>query len=103
VENVVDLKELVAQEIADYVAIGIHNADTYFMRDDVKRIYAFIAVDRKLPTNSDVVMLARITDKNQVIIETDLTDKPLYKSLIDLGVPRSQIIRAYVGKTEPEL
>ena len=38
----------------------------------------------------------------KIIIDTDLTDKPLYKSLIDAGVPRSQIIRAYAGKTEPE-
>lgn len=101
-DRVVELTEVVAHEVAEYVAWGMHDADVYLMRDDVRRAYAFVSVPHdhlKLPL---VVMLARVSDDNLVIIETDRTDKPLYQSLIDLGVPRSLIIRAYAGKTEPE-
>ena len=101
-DRVVDLSETLAHEIAEYVAWGMHEADTYLMRDDTKRAYSFVSVPHDHWQNPLVVMLARVTDDNKVIIETDHTDRPLYQSLIEAGVPRSQIIRAYAGKTEPE-
>lgn len=101
-ESVIDLTEVVAHEIADYVAIGVYEADTYLMRDDARRAYSFVSVPHDHLKTPLVVMLARLTDDNKVIIETDHTDRPLYRSLIEAGVPRSQIIRAYAGKTEPE-
>ncbi len=101
-DRVVDVREVVAREIADYVALGAHGEETYFLRDDARRVYSFVSVPRSRPQKSAVIMLARITDDNKVIIETDITDKPLYETLIQSGIPRTQIIRAYAGKTEPE-
>ena len=101
-DRVVDITEVVAREVADYVATGIHGQATYFLRDDVQRIYAFVSVPYARPQKSGIVLLVRVTTDNQVVIETDITDTPLYKALIEAGVPRSQIIRAYAGKTEPE-
>ena len=101
-DNVINLSEVVAREIAENAALGVHEADTYFLRDDAKRTYSFVSVPRTRPQKALIVMLARVTDENTVIIETDHTDTPLYKTLIEAGVSRSQIIRAYAGKTEPE-
>ena len=101
-ENVVDITAVVAREIAENAAMGVHEADTYFLRDDAKRTYSFVSVPHARPQKALIVMLARVTDQNQVIIETDHTDTPLYKTLIEAGIPRRQIIRAYAGKTGPE-
>ena len=101
-ERVIDLTEVVAREVADYVAIGMYEADAYFLHDDAKRTYSFVSVPHDHWKNALVVMFARVTAENKVVIETDHTDRPLYKALIEAGVPRSQIIRAYAGKTEPE-
>ena len=101
-ESVVEVAEVVAREIEEYVALGAYNEETYFLRDDAKRVYAFVSVPYVRPQKSAIIMLARVREDNMVIIETDITDKPLYNTLIQSGVPRSQIIRAYVGKTEPE-
>jgi hypothetical protein len=101
-DRVVDLVEVVAREIMDYVAVGVYEADSYFLRDDAKRTYSFVSVPHKDTQDALIVMLVRVTNDNKVVIETDHTDKPLYQTLIDAGIPRNQIIRAYAGRTEPE-
>jgi len=41
--------------------------------------------------------------KNSMMVPDSGSDTvQLYKALVEAGVPRSQIIRAYAGKTEPE-
>jgi hypothetical protein len=40
---------------------------------------------------------------NKIIIERDINSKPLADDLLYLGVPREQIILAYVGEAVPEL
>jgi len=101
-DRVVDVSGAVARQIMDYVTEGVFDADSYFLRDDAKRTYSFVSVPHHDPQDALIVMLARITADNRVVIETDRTDKPLYEALINAGIPRSQIIRAYAGKTEPE-
>ncbi len=100
-DRVVDLTAAVVREIEDNVALGVQEADSYFLRDEAKHAYSFVSVPRKDPQDALIIMMARIAD-DKVVIETDHTDKPLYKALIEAGVPRNKIIRAYAGKTEPE-
>lgn len=102
-DRVVDVTAIVARQISNHVAIGIDDADSYFLHDDTKRTYSFITVPRNDTQDSLIVMLARVTDDDRVIIETDHTDLSLYDELIDEGIPRAHIIRAYAGKTQPEL
>jgi hypothetical protein len=101
-ERVIDLTEVVVRELAAEVARGVHDAESYLLRDDAKRMYSFVSVPRDDPQDALIIMMARVTDDNLVIIETDHTDTPLYQTLIDAGIPRSKIVRAYAGKTEPE-
>jgi hypothetical protein len=101
-DRTLNLAEVVAHEMADYVAQGIYDSDSYLLYDETKQTYSFVSVPRDNPQDSLIVMMARITSDNKIIIETDHTDKPLYQALIDAGVSRSQIIRAYAGQTQPE-
>jgi len=101
-DRIVDLTHVVARQIQEEVELGVHDADSYFLRDEEKRTYSFISIPRAQSQDALIIMLARVTDENKVVIETDHTDTPLCQMLIDAGVPRSQIIRAYAGKTEPE-
>jgi len=101
-DRIVDVTEVLTRQLAEEVAVGVHEADAYLMHDEHKRAWSFVSVPHARPQKSLIIMMARITDDNKVVIETDLTDTPLYNSLIEAGIPRSQIIRAYAGKTEPE-
>jgi hypothetical protein len=38
---------------------------------------------------------------NRIIIEIDLTDKPLFEALLHAGVPREQMIFAYQDNSRP--
>ena len=38
----------------------------------------------------------------QIIIEDDNTDRPLYQSLLQRGIPRNQIVLAYAGEPIPD-
>lgn len=101
-DRVIDLTEIVAREMAAEAALGVHDSDNYLLHDEAKRTWSFVSIPHDDPQEALIVMMARVTSDNRVIIETDHTDTPLYQTLIDAGVPRSQIIRAYAGKTDPE-
>lgn len=71
--------------------------------DDKNQVYAVMYV----PDNQDerpswVVVLARVVG-DYVVIEEDVTDKPLVDALmVNANVPREKIILAYRGETLPE-
>jgi hypothetical protein len=39
---------------------------------------------------------------DKVVIEEDLTDRPLYQALMRQGIARERLILAYVGEPLPE-
>jgi hypothetical protein len=45
----------------------------------------------------DAGLIVRVVD-DRIIIERDVNDKPLSDALLQAGVPREQIIMAYVGE-----
>lgn len=75
---------------------------TFKLIDEAEQVYAvnlFNKRDRQ--KNAIVAVIARIQG-DLVIIEEDLTDKPLLDRLIAAGVPRDKIILAYMGEPVPE-
>jgi hypothetical protein len=71
--------------------------------DSANHIYTVIIVpDYEYPRTekSAVTVLARIVD-DTVIIEEDITDRPLYQELMRAGVPREKIVLAYAGEQLP--
>jgi hypothetical protein len=94
------LREIVKTEVQWYKAGG-HNLQAFGVYDDEQQIYSVVVVDhpeRHRPAG--VVVLARIVE-DHVVIEEDNTDRPLYKHLMQAGIPREKIICAYAGETLP--
>jgi hypothetical protein len=80
--------------VFSYAAGGL-NLRTYPLSNEEQHIYSVNVIDwpeRHRP--AAVVVLARVED-DQVIIEEDLTDRPLVEALVNAGVPREKIILKY--------
>jgi hypothetical protein len=94
------LKAILKQEISWY-ATGGFNVQTYLLSDEIQVVYAVLVVDTPIRYDPvGVVVMARI-EGDKIIIEEDLTDKPLAQRLIAAGIPPEQIIRAYAGESIP--
>ncbi|SRR5258708_24285456 len=88
------LASIVKEVVFSYASSGL-NLRTYALSDEEQKIYAVNVVDwpeRHRP--AAVVVLARV-EGEQVIIEEDLTDRPLVEALVSAGISREQIILKY--------
>ena len=91
------LNDVVRDVVFSYASGGL-NLRTYPLANEEQHIYAVNVTDwpdRQRP--AAVVVLARVED-NQVIIEEDLTDRPLVEALVSAGVPREQIVLKYANQ-----
>src|SRR5437016_7734057 len=88
------LADVVKKVVFSYATGGL-KLRTYALSNEQEGVYAVNVVDwpeRHRPAG--VVVLARI-DGDQVIIEEDLTDRPLVDALVSAGIPRNRIILKY--------
>jgi hypothetical protein len=88
------LTDVVKEVVFSYASGGL-NLRTYPLSNEDQHVYAVNVIDwpeRRRP--AAVVVLVRV-EGNQVIIEEDLTDRPLVEALINAGIPREQIILKY--------
>ena len=94
--GVIDLTTVVQAEIADYVRPS-PNSIAYYLENKRDNIYAVVAVPQTSGEKPAVLLLARIDD-GRIIIETDITNKPLAEALQQAGIPAEQIVLAYESK-----
>jgi uncharacterized protein (UPF0218 family) len=93
------LTEQVRHEIEAYVG-SLYKGRMFAISDVERQTYKVIKLpDNDAPVNmrANVVVLARVID-DTVSIERDITDRPLYDSLIHAGIPREHIVLAYAGE-----
>jgi hypothetical protein len=95
------LREIVQREVERYAVTGL-NSEAYLLANADGNWLSVIdiAVDnhnRRFTATSLVVHL--LGDK--VIIEQDDNNKPLVDALVQAGIPRSQIVLAYMGEPVP--
>lgn len=99
----VNVAQIVQDLIEDYAnGGGWAKARGYAISDAQRGIYSVLAIPdypRKFPAG--IVILARVTDY-EVIIEQDITDRPLWEALVRAGIPREQIILTYAGEPLPD-
>ena len=95
-DRVANLTAIVRQEIGEYVW-DQDDSQAYLLENAPHQIYAVLVIPTDDPQQSLTIIVVRVAN-SQVIIETDLTDKPLLKALLDAGVPREQIVCAYMGE-----
>ncbi len=92
-ERVIDLTAVVEREMANYVW-DQDDSKAYLMKNEAHQMYAVLIIPVNKPQDSQIIIVAHI-EGDKVVIDTDLTDKPLYKALLIAGVPETQIVRAY--------
>ena len=76
----------------------------YVLVDEARRSYAVTGIGEQ-PTrkqHSFILIQARIIGDYIIVDEDKLWDKQLWKALEKAGVPREQIILAYLGEKLPE-
>ena len=99
------LTQVVREEVGWYAGSGRGlNIALFRLFDDQHQTYAVVDVtfpNRSAEDYAAVVVFARVVD-DKVVIEQDTTDKPLYKRLVQRGVPETQIICAYAGEPIPD-
>lgn len=98
-DSVTSLETILRRETAAYATTS-PNAIMHFIADPVQHTYAVISVPNRDKNKSRVVVMARL-QLDQIVIETDITDKPLYDALVAVGVPEEQIVRAYLHQPTP--
>jgi hypothetical protein len=96
------LTEIVKEEVEKYAGMGEGIGVRLFpILDDERKVYTVNAVAH--PAREEgyfVVVMARVVGK-YVIVEEDVTDKPLLDALLQRGIPREVIVLAYQGEPEP--
>lgn len=103
-DRVIELTETVRREVADYNNVQAWKARSFYLEDADQYIYAVVDVpanDHPLVQKPGIVVMARVVG-DKVVIDEDITDRPLYKELMRAGVPREQIILAYAGEQPPD-
>jgi XisI protein len=100
-DQVRDLTTTVQHEVEDYARGGSWKAITYPVSDMARQNYVIVAVpDFPRKYKSTIIVAARVVE-DKVIIDEDITDKPLWQELVRAGIPREQIICAYAGEPIP--
>lgn len=101
-ERVAELTAIVAREVADYANARDWKARSFFVADLERHIYAVIGIpDMPRPFPSQIDVMARVVG-DKVVIEEDITDRPLYEALLQAGIPRHQLILVYAGDPLPD-
>ena len=101
-ERVNQLTDIVQREVMDYHGPAF-KAKTYYFEDFANQAFTVVIVpDYQYPRKSKttVTVMAHIVG-NKVVIDEDITDRPLYEALMSAGVPREQIVLAYAGEALP--
>ena len=88
------LASIVKEVVFSYASGGL-NLRTYALSNEEQGVYGVNVIDwPERHRSAGVVVLARV-EGEQVIIEEDLTDRPLVEALVAAGIPREQIVLKY--------
>lgn len=91
------LKATLVEAMQGYAGKGL-NAHSYLTSDEGNHLYTVVTIatvrDKRIVNTS----LAVVLEGNLIIIEKDINNKPLVDALIQAGIPREQIVLAYVGE-----
>src|SRR5258708_37495064 len=97
-DRIENLSAIVRHEVEAYVSPS-PNATLYFMENKIDRLYATVSIPHR-HEQARVVVMARVAG-DRVIIEEDITDRPLLGALQHPGIPREHLILAYLGEAIP--
>jgi hypothetical protein len=99
----VTLETIMRREVADYSG-SAYKAKTFYLEDLNQGIYTVVIIpddDYPVEAHPGIVVMARFVD-DHIVIDEDITDKPLYVELMRCGIPREQMILRYAGEKLPK-
>jgi hypothetical protein len=97
-DTVKDLTSIVKEAVEGYAADGWQLTD-YQISDTARQTFAVVSIADYPPRwKPSVVVMARVVD-DHVIIDVDITDRPLVDELERAGIRREKIVLAYLGQT----
>jgi hypothetical protein len=102
-DRINELQMVVRREVADYNNVVGLKSKSYYLEDLHAQVYVVLDVPESVHPLVDkpaIVVMARIVG-DTVVIDEDITDRPLYKELERCGIPRAQIVLMYAGETLP--
>jgi XisI protein len=101
IQEQLSLAEMTRHEVDQYAGYS-DQSTLYSVLDDTHQIYAVVDVPHWPRTyRAEIVVLARVAGE-YVVIEEDVTDKPLVDALmINANIPRKNIVLAYAGEETP--
>ena len=95
------LKEVLRDAMTDYAVKGLNGYSELTMNTDQSLFTVVSTAVVKGKRTTTTSLIARI-DNNQVFIDYDINNKPLVDALVQIGVPRTQIILSYADEPVPE-
>lgn len=101
-DRIDEFTAIVRQEIADYADGITWNAVTYPVLDDERQTYVVAVLPDRYPRpfRAGISVMARVVG-DMVIIDEDITDRPLVNELVRAGIPREKIVLLYAGEQVP--
>lgn len=92
----------IVKEAVFWVGVSRDHIKAYKFADDAQQVYAVNMLDESNRQQDAIAAVIARVQGDLVIIEEDLTDRPLVDRLVAAGVPRDKIIMAYMGEPVPE-
>lgn len=96
------LNQIVKKAMEGYAVKGL-NSHAYLTISPDENLLTVVDIahmrSERIVATSLIVRLI----KDQVVIEHDDNNKPLVDALVQMGIPRSNIILAYLGEAVPEV
>lgn len=99
--NLDQLMDIMTREVKWYAGVSDDSKAFYFNDKEQQQCVVVGIKNEPGPERSFVIVQARIVDDVIVVDEDTVWDKNLWKSLEAAGIPREQIVLAYLGESIP--
>jgi len=95
------LKDVVHEAMSGYAVKGLNGYSELTMNAEQSLFTIVSTAIVKGKRTTTTSLIARV-DNNQVFIDRDINNKPLIDALVQLGVPRTQIVLTNADEPVPE-
>jgi hypothetical protein len=100
-DKVAEFTQVVCEVVEAY-ATAMHLGKSYPVSDHARQYYTVVDIPDHPPQFPvGISVMARVVG-DKVIIDADMTDRPLWEALVQAGIPREQIVLAYAGELVPD-
>ena len=95
-----NLTDIIKEVVFSYAGGGFE-LQTVKLADEERKTFAVSVVDRPVRHHPPQIMVMVHIEGDRVIIDEDLTDRPLVDALVRAGIPREKIVLAYANEPVP--